>query len=138
MDELFNYLEHIFFLLLIYLFTIYFYYPFPSYFIVFIVVFYLFLSCSNLTRKDQSRALLSVALTLLCYVWMLTCSRFTICTWIIRSITFRYHVIVGHFILATFSIHMLIVHVLCKKIFNKTLYSKKIWERKHVEILSVF
>ena len=53
-------------LLFIYLFTIYIYYPFISYSIVFVAGFFLVLTCSNLTQKDQSSVLLNVALTILC------------------------------------------------------------------------
>ena len=57
---------YVYVLLFVYLFTIYICYPFISFSIVFIADFFLVLACSSLTQKDQSSALLRVAMTILC------------------------------------------------------------------------
>ena len=57
---------YVYVLLFVYLFTIYICYPFVSFSIVFIADFFLVLACSSLTQKDQSSALLRVAMTILC------------------------------------------------------------------------
>ena len=57
---------YVYVLLFVYLFTIYICYPFISFSIDFIADFFLVLACSSLTQKDQSSALLRVAMTILC------------------------------------------------------------------------
>ena len=57
---------YVYVLLFVYLFTIYICYPFISFSIVFIADFFLVLAWSSLTQKDQSSALLRVAMTILC------------------------------------------------------------------------
>ena len=57
---------YVYVLLFVYLFTIYICFPFISFSIVFIADFFLVLACSSLTQKDQSSALLRVAMTILC------------------------------------------------------------------------